>query len=305
MSEPVLSVSQLYKNYSSKEVLKGIDLDAYEGEIVGIVGANGSGKTTFFRCICSLTDYEKGSIAICGMSSKHDYCDKLRNIRAVIEEPKFYDNLTGFQNMMIAVRSYGSDETADDIKEYMSAFGIGDAAGIKVRRYSMGMKQRLGMCRLLVGHPRLIILDEPINGLDVNGVIETRGYILKMAHEYNACVIVSSHILQEMEMVADRLFYLKDGILIPDDPTVVSNDFYLKTPDITKAEKCLEDNSGRGESINYSFDVIAPGEYDIRFESLSTDEFLKILIGENIRVEDFHRHLPSLEERYKSMIGDL
>lgn len=216
----LLTVSNLSKSYS-KKVLDDLSFSINEGEVVGLVGPNGAGKTTLMRILCLLSKADSGDVEVCGFSSKNkkEREKYLSNLSAIIETPALYENLSGYDNLDMIRRI--NNVSKDRMKEMIEFVNIGDMIKHKVKDYSLGMKQRLALGIALLNSPKLLILDEPTNGLDYDGIIEFRELVQKVVAENKVSVIISSHILSEIEKMCHRILFIKDGKLID---TSVSNE---------------------------------------------------------------------------------
>lgn len=200
----ILHIEDLRKNKGKQSILKGVGFDIYEGEIVGFIGANGAGKTTTMKCIMELYSYE--GVIDCGGVG-------IEKISALIEEPCFYDNMSGRKNLEIN-RLYYKDVPAKRTDELICQLGLEGYIDKKVKKYSLGMKQRLGIAAALLNHPQILLLDEPMNGLDPDGVMQLRSILQQLAHKENTSILVSSHILAEMQHLCDRVVFIKDGLIV-------------------------------------------------------------------------------------------
>ncbi len=194
----VLSVKKLKKAKGKKVILRDINMELMEGEILGLVGANGSGKTTTMKCLTDLYSYQ-GSI------EKGDI-----KIGTLIEEPCFYPYMSGYRNLKLDGMYY-KDLPDKRVEELIKELDMSSYIHQKVRKYSLGMKQRLGLALALMNDPDVLILDEPMNGLDPQGVMQLRNTLKKLAHEKGKSILVSSHILSEMQVLCDRFIFIKDG----------------------------------------------------------------------------------------------
>lgn len=211
----VIEINNLMKNYGKKRIIDNLNLTIYEGEIVGLVGANGVGKTTLMKCILNFCHINKGEIKIFGNTLKNNYEYIMSSLGAVIENPNFYPFLTGKENIkIVALLNNITDQKY--INEMVNLLQLKDALNKKVSKYSLGMKQRLGIVCALIKKPKLLILDEPINGLDPLGIKEFRNVIQKINNDYHTTILISSHILSEIENMCDRIIIMDNGSIIED-----------------------------------------------------------------------------------------
>lgn len=213
MSQVALELVDVKKTIKNKEIIKGISLTVNEGEVYGLIGPNGAGKTTTIRMIVGLMSLTNGDVKILGKSIKKDYKDAAKNIGAIVENPELYPFMTGMQNLKHFARMY-EGITEERINEVVGLVGLEKVIKDKVSKYSLGMRQRLGIAQAILHKPAVLILDEPTNGLDPAGIREVRDYIRKLAKEENVAVIISSHLLSEIELICDRIGIIQHGELI-------------------------------------------------------------------------------------------
>ncbi|WP_054752348.1 ABC transporter ATP-binding protein [Piscibacillus salipiscarius] len=196
-----------------KEIIKGLDLTINQGEVYGFIGPNGAGKTTTIRMVVGLMKLSGGDIKILGKSIQSEYKEAAKNIGAIVENPELYPFMTGWQNLMHYARMY-EGITKERIKEVVSLVGLEKVINDKVGKYSLGMRQRLGVAQAILHKPALLILDEPTNGLDPAGIREIRDYIRDLAVKDNVAVMISSHLLSEIELMCDRIGIIQQGEII-------------------------------------------------------------------------------------------
>ncbi len=211
--EAVLQIKGLNKYFGHKKVVDDLNLELYRGEVFGFLGPNGAGKTTTINMIMSLLQRDSGEILINGYSIDKQYEKAMACVGGIVENPETYQYMTGNQNLRQYARMR-TGVTEDRIREVVRIVGLENRINDKVKKYSLGMKQRLGVAQSIMHHPDLLILDEPTNGLDPAGIKELRDILKRLAHEENACVMVSSHLLSEMQLMCDRVGIIADGRLI-------------------------------------------------------------------------------------------
>lgn len=208
----VLSVRDITKTIKNKQIIKGISFDVYAGEVFGFLGPNGAGKTTTIRMLVDLIKPTSGSIAICGVPVGERPNDALQNVGCIVENPELYSYLSGWENLEHFARMLPDVDEAR-IREVVAIVGMDNRIYDKVRTYSLGMRQRLGIAQALLGRPRLLILDEPTNGLDPQGIKEMRVFIRSLA-KAGLSVFVSSHLLSEIQLMCDRVAIISHGSVI-------------------------------------------------------------------------------------------
>lgn len=241
----ILSVRDLKKVIGKKTLVENISFDVKQGEVFGFLGPNGAGKTTTIRMLVGLIKATEGTVSIGGYSIKGNFREAMRQIGSIVENPELYTYLTGWENLKQFARMLGniSDERIVEISKMVH---LDERIHDKVKTYSLGMKQRLGIAQALLGNPKLLILDEPTNGLDPAGIRELREFIHKLVEEENMSVFISSHLLSEVQMICDRVAIIHKGKMITVAPieelikTASDRVEWIVTP-ISKAKDMLED----------------------------------------------------------------
>lgn len=213
MREKVLEIKGLNKAFGKKQIIHNLNLTVYAGEILGFLGPNGSGKTTTIKMVMGFLTPDQGEISICGMSVKKNYEEAMGLVGGIVENPEMYIEFTGRKNleMYARIHDHVSPEQIEAAVKLVKAENYIDE---KVKKYSLGMKQRLGIAQAVVHKPRLLVLDEPTNGLDAEGIKELRDILKKLAHEENVAILVSSHLMSEMELMCDRVALIDRGMLL-------------------------------------------------------------------------------------------
>ncbi|SFL31839.1 ABC-2 type transport system ATP-binding protein [Paenibacillus sp. 1_12] len=210
--EVVLSVKNVKKSIKRKEIIKGISFEVYAGEIFGFLGPNGSGKTTTIRMLVDLIKPSEGSITICGYDVHKEHNKALQYVGCIVENPELYSYLSGWENLENFARML-PDVGEKRIQEVVDIVGMDVRIRDKVRTYSLGMRQRLGIAQALLNSPKLLILDEPTNGLDPQGIKEMREFIQQLA-KTGLSLFVSSHLLSEIQQMCDRVAIISHGEVI-------------------------------------------------------------------------------------------
>jgi len=210
---PCVSVKHLSFSYGARPILKDIEFDLYPGEIFGFLGPNGSGKTTTIKLMLGLLPISSGKITICGCNVQTEFEKALANVGGIVENPEMYSYLTGRQNLELFRRMFDSVEKGR-IDEVAEIVGLSARLGDKVSKYSLGMRQRLGIAQALLADPKVLVLDEPTNGLDPMGIKELRDLLIKLSHENGVAVFVSSHQLAELDLMCDRVAVINSGKIL-------------------------------------------------------------------------------------------
>jgi ABC-2 type transport system ATP-binding protein len=212
-NEDALELENISKVIGNKVIVKNISLTAHHGEVFGLLGPNGAGKTTIMRMVAGLIKPTRGNVYIEGINVESDFEKAVLHLGTIIENPQFYNHLSGYLNLKIVANMF-PDVKNDRIKEVAKIVGLSGRLGEKVKNYSLGMRQRLGIAAALINSPGLLVLDEPTNGLDPSGIREMRDKLRGLAHNEGVCVVISSHLLSEMELICDRFAIINKGIHI-------------------------------------------------------------------------------------------
>lgn len=248
MANTVLEIKNLTKSYGKRKVIDNISLEIKEGEIFGFLGPNGSGKTTTIKMILRLIEKDSGEIKIKGYDNKKEFEKAMEYIGAIVENPDMYNYMSGKDNLKLHARLRNIDEKRID--EVLELVGLKDRAKEKVKKYSLGMKQRLGLALTLLHKPRVLILDEPTNGLDPAGIKQLRNILKEIAHKNGVAVFVSSHILSEMQLMCDKIAVIDNGKIVktenithmeqPEDNESIDEIIEIKVKDVPKAIEILK-----------------------------------------------------------------
>ncbi|WP_096271516.1 ABC transporter ATP-binding protein [Paucisalibacillus globulus] len=245
MSEPILSLKKVNKKIGKKHIIKDLSFDVYPGEVFGFLGPNGAGKTTTIRMIVGLTNITSGEILVNGNSISKNYKKAIENIGAIVENPELYPYLSARKNLIHFARM-SNNVTKEDIQHRLELVNLEHVKDEKVSRFSLGMKQRLGIAQAMLHNPKILILDEPTNGLDPAGIRQMRDYLRKVAKEEGIAILVSSHVLSEMELMCDRFAIIQKGELVQvedvsnEDQVDLANPHMIEVNDVEKAKNLLQ-----------------------------------------------------------------
>ncbi|GAE00767.1 ABC transporter ATP-binding protein [Clostridium botulinum] len=305
MEQKVLELKNIVKKRGKRQVLKNVSFSINKGEVCGFVGKNGAGKTTLIKVITSMLSPDEGEVIICGKNLRKEREEALKNIGAVVETPEMYGYMTGRQNLNY-LASVLENVTEDKINELIKFSKLGDKIDEKVKKYSLGMKQRLGLAQALMGNISLLILDEPTNGLDPMGVVELKNAINTLVKEKGVSVFVSSHILSEIESICTKVVFIDDGEIISiqeidnKSETINEKNMFIKTNFTEKASEIIG---------NIDYVKLLKVEKDgisilINVDFCDVFEVLKELKDEGINVEGFFEIKESLEDKFIKMMGD-
>ena len=213
MPDYVIETNDLSKKYSKNMVVNSINMHVEKGKIYGLLGKNGAGKTTTMCMLLNLTYPTSGEIFLFGKDPRNNQKEIYPKIGSIIETPGFYENLTAYENLKIISELRGNFNP-QNIRLVLEMVSLSDAKSKKFKNFSLGMKQRLGIAAAIMHNPELLILDEPINGLDPFGIKEIRTLLKRLSHEYGITILISSHILSEIENFADVIGFMDNGVLI-------------------------------------------------------------------------------------------
>jgi ABC-type multidrug transport system ATPase subunit len=209
---PILQISNLHKSFKKFKALNGVSMTVNEGEIFGFLGCNGAGKSTTIRCLLTLIKPDSGEILFKGKNINECRSEFLSSVGCIVEKPDFYKSLSLETNLKLSAMLYNKNPTKKEIYDSLELVGLKGKEKVKFKACSQGMKQRLGIAAALIHNPEIIILDEPSNGLDPRGMIELRQLILRMKNEMKKTIIISSHILSEVELIVDSLIIIDKGV---------------------------------------------------------------------------------------------
>ena len=212
MAKTVLELENVTKSFGKRKVIDNISLEVKEGEIYGFLGPNGSGKTTTIKMILNLIDLDDGKITVNGHDTKKQFEKAMECIGAIVENPDMYKYMTGRENLKLHARIRNIDSKR--IQEMLELVDLKERADDKVGKYSLGMKQRLGLALTLLHKPKVLVLDEPTNGLDPAGIKKLRDILKEIAHKEGVAVFVSSHILTEMQLMCDKVAVIDNGKIV-------------------------------------------------------------------------------------------
>ena len=292
-----LETHNLTKNLSGRDIVSDVNIRVKKGEIYGFLGPNGAGKTSIMKMITNLWKPTSGYITVMGKPLNDNSYDILKRMGSMIEYPTFYDGLTGEENLKLHCEYMGY-YSPDCIADTLNMLGLAGAKGEKVRNYSLGMKQRLGIARAILAKPELLILDEPTNGLDPLGMKQIRDLLRMLCAEYGITILISSHLLSEIENVAHTIGIMNHGKLLQEismDAITDQNFAYIEllVSDVKKAAYVLDDKLG----IN-NFKIIDVNVIRIYDVSISVERVSKVLAENNVGIEGVTKKQDTLEDYF-------
>ncbi len=292
MENTVLELKNVSKSFGKRKIIDNISLKVNSGEIFGFLGPNGSGKTTTIKMILRLIDSDEGEIKVNGFDNRKQFEQAMECIGAIVENPDMYKYMSGIDNLKLHARIRNIDEKR--IAEVLEMVGLKDRAKDKVGKYSLGMKQRLGLALTLLHNPKVLILDEPTNGLDPAGIKQLRDILKKISHEENVAVFVSSHILTEMQQMCDRVAVLDNGKIVKIEQITSSEEEKIETIELR-----LKNKEKAIKILKEKFEVDAKEEKDSLLVTIQTEkipEVVKELAIEDVGVKAVIPREHNLEE---------
>lgn len=301
----VLEVNNIYKSLGKRQVIKDVSFSIEEGEIFGFLGPNGAGKTTTIKMIVGLIGIDKGRITIDGADIVKDGVKAREKLGAVVENPEMYTYLSGMAHLKMVgqIRNIGKSQILDMVELVDLSSRIDD----KVGKYSLGMKQRLGLACALLGKPKLLILDEPTNGLDPSGIIDFRNIVKKAVRELKTSAFISSHILSEVQQLCTRVAFINHGEIKSMESLVNGN-----MNDTFDRINIVVGSSTSISKLLEGFDIIKKvkengNQYFVVTEKGSTPEVIKMLVENNVDIHEVYHRQNNLEQRYMELLkrGDM
>ncbi|WP_253200661.1 ABC transporter ATP-binding protein [Clostridium sp. CF012] len=298
----IVQIKNVTKKIGKKVIIDDLTFDVRSGEVFGFLGPNGAGKTTTIKMLLGLMSITKGEMYIDGFNVEKDFEKAIAKVGGIVENPDLYKYLTGYQNLLHFWRMY-PDVKRERIDEVIKIVGLEKRIHDKIKKYSLGMRQRLGVAQALLNSPKLLVLDEPTNGLDPAGIHELRNHLRTLAREENIAIIVSSHLLSEMELMCDRVGIIQNGKLvkIQDMKEMLEDEvdsvIALTLTPIESAKTYLE-------SLNSKY---KPKINDKEIEIIENIENIPMLVeklvSQGIKIYGVRKMQQSLEERFLEMTG--
>ena len=296
--EYVLQTFNIEKKYNKQKALAGVNMNIQKGDIYGFVGENGSGKTTIIRLITGLIFADEGSYELFGVSNKDKkILESRKKVGAVVETPSIYRNMTAYENLKTQCLLLGVNDE-NKINEVLETVGLADLYDSKKQagNFSLGMRQRLGIAMALLNEPEFLILDEPMNGLDPEGIVSMRELIIHLNKNKNITFLISSHILTELSLIANRYGIISKGKIIKeisyeDMKKECRKSLYIQTQDIEKLVKVVE---------GLEVDILSNGVKV--YGDISINELLNKIIKAKVQIDSINSNESSLEEYYLDVI---
>ena len=296
----ILETRSLSKHYGHFKALDGMDMHVPKGAIYGLVGKNGAGKTTLIRLICGLQEPSSGSFTLYGTENRDKAIVRARRrMGAVVETPSLYPDMTAEDNLKMQYRVLGLP-SFDGIDQLLQLVGLEHTGKKKARNFSLGMKQRLGIAVALAGDPDFLVLDEPVNGLDPQGIIEIRELILKLNRERQISVLISSHILDELSRLATHYGFIDSGRIVKEISaeeldTVCRKCVRLVVSDVKPLARVLD-------SMGIEYNILSPTQADV-FARVNLSGLVNALAKEDCELIAAQERDESLESYYVNLVG--
>ncbi|ASA23021.1 ABC transporter ATP-binding protein [Paenibacillus donghaensis] len=302
MSTTIFEANGLCKKYGSAHALQDIHMTIRQGEIYGFIGENGAGKTTLMRIIGGLVHPSSGQFSLFGQSGARQVNQARRRVGFLIEMPSLYSHLDAEENLGFYCRMYGIKQRSR-IGEVLQAVSLSDTGRKRVSGYSLGMRQRLGLAIALLNRPEFLVLDEPINGLDPTGIMEVRQILEQLAQEQGVAILISSHILSELQLLASRFGFIHRGRFIQE---ISASELMASA----KSKICIQTGSKdtvlqilREQLSLADIAVTESGEITLPSDSIDMEQLMSVLLEHRVRLEGVHLSAPNLEHYYMKLIG--
>jgi len=294
--KPIVELRQLSKTIGKKKIIDDVNLQLYPGQITGFLGPNGAGKTTTIRMMAGLMQPSSGEVLVEGQTVTEHFEETMSKVGVIVENPEMYKYMSGWKNLLHFARMNKSI-TKERITEVVEQVGMQNRIHEKVSKYSLGMRQRLGLAQALLHRPKFLILDEPTNGLDPAGIREFRSYLRKIADEDGVSVLVSSHLLSEIELMCDRIAIIQNGKLIDIREMNQKEEahYYIEAQpseqvrDFLSAQGVTLEESGKG--------------FITKVEQEKVPELVQAMVAESILVYAVQPYRKTLEDQFLEMTG--
>lgn len=300
--DSVLTIKDATKSFGKKTAVDHVSFELHPGEVFGFLGPNGAGKTTLIKMVMGFIRPDEGTIIINGYDRKTHYEQAMASIGGIVENPEMYGNLSARLNLEMYARLH-DNVPKERIDEVLEMVGLSERANEAVRKYSLGMKQRIGLAQALLHRPKVLILDEPTNGLDPAGIHQLRDILKRCAHEEGVAVMVSSHLLSEMQLMCDRIGIIRNGKLlqicsIDELMTQAQGSVYrIKTSDPLKAKEILSKQSDE-RIFNLTSDTL-----DIEIDEKNINDCVRELVNAGSDILGVQKVESSLEEAFLEITG--
>jgi len=296
VGDVVLKCEHLHKNFGKKEILKDVSLELEKGDILGFIGPNGAGKTTTIKLILGLQSITSGTVKINGYDITSNFTNAIRNVGAIVENPDLYMYLTGYENLKLIANLY-KGVGKERIDEIVKLVKLENRINDKVSRYSLGMRQRLGIAQAILHKPNLLILDEPTNGLDPEGIKEIRELLKDLAEKEEMAVLISSHNLLELETFCNKICIIKNG-------KVMETNKIEDVKNIAKSGYIFEiDNTEMIDKMFKNVTIVNRNMFKIAVDRDEVPSVIKKLVENDIKIYAVNENKISLEDAFLKKTG--
>ncbi len=297
MENIILRCENLDKKIRKKQILKNVSVELYEGDILGFIGPNGAGKTTTIKLILGLQGITSGKVEINGYDVEKNFEKAIKQVGAIVENPDLYMYLTGFQNLKLISNLYKNVDN-NRINEVVKLVGLENRINDKVSKYSLGMRQRLGIAQAILHKPNLLILDEPTNGLDPEGIKEVRELLLKLAKEEKMAIFISSHNLAELDNFCNKICIIKNGQIIE------TNTISELKKETQIPEYIIEvDNTKKIKTLIQNAELIDKNYFKIAIQKENIPFIVKQLVNNDISIYSICEESLTLEDAFIKKTG--
>lgn len=297
MGEIVLECKNLHKNFGKKNIIKNVSTKLSSGEILGFIGPNGAGKTTTIKMILGLQSIDSGEVRINGLDIKKDFEKAIEKVGAIVENPDLYMYLSGYKNLKLIANLYKNIDKSR-IDEVVKMVGLEARINDKVSKYSLGMRQRLGIAQAILHKPNILILDEPTNGLDPEGIRELRNLLIKLAKEENMAILISSHNLAELDSFCTSVCIIQNGEVISTKAIEELKEEASSHITIFKV-----DNTDKILELFENVEILNKQDFSIKASEEETSEIVKKLVESNIKVYGIKEENITLEDAFLKKTG--
>ena len=291
--ETILKCENLCKTFGKKQILKNVSLQIEEGDILGFIGPNGAGKTTTIKLILGLQGITSGKVTINGYDIEKEFTKAIEKVGAIVENPDMYMYLTGYENLKLVANMY-KGITQSKIDEIVKLVKLENRINDKVSKYSLGMRQRLGIAQAILHSPKLLILDEPTNGLDPEGIKEMRELLIELAQKQKMAILISSHNLAELDNFCNKVCIIKNGEVIETSEI----EEIKKTNNINYEIIQIENTENIKEAI-----ILDEKHFKIKIEKEEVPELVVKLVKNNIKVFGIKEEEKTLEDAFFEKTG--
>lgn len=294
----ILECKNLRKNFGKKEILKNVSLEAEAGDIVGFIGPNGAGKTTTIKLILGLQKITSGTVKVNGYSIQNEFTQAIKKVGTIVENPDLYMYMSGYDNLKMIANLYDGI-TKERIDEVVKLVGLDNRIKDKVSKYSLGMRQRLGIAQAIIHKPNLLVLDEPTNGLDPEGIKQVRDLLVKLAKEEKMAILISSHNLLELESFCTKIVMIKNGEIVENTTieeakhTTGNMSYIFEIEDTENVIRILEEKSR----------VLNDSEIEVDVSKEKIPEIIEKMVKNNIKIYSVYQKENNLEEAFLKKIG--